>query len=66
MHERNVAPVADGMQRGCGLRQMFANDADIANLPIGQAELEMGQADRARIMCQLRLFERPCVKRDRA
>ena len=50
MHHRQVPPVADGVERGRGLRQVLSDDAGIANLPVAEAELEVRESDGPRVV----------------
>jgi hypothetical protein len=64
MHERNVAAVSRRVERGCRFGEVLSQDADVAHLSIAQPELEMGEADRARIVRELGLLERPGMQGD--
>ena len=64
MDERQVAPIAGGVQGGCRLADVLANDRHLADLPIALTELIVGQPDGARVVRQLGLLERAAVERD--
>ncbi len=66
VNEREVAAIAGGVQRRGGLCQMFANDAGIADLLVAERQLVVCETDRARIVRELGVLERTCVKSDRA
>jgi hypothetical protein len=63
---REMASVADSVQSGCGLRQMFANDGGVTNLAIAKAEFEVGKTDGARVVRSFRRVERLGQERDAA
>ena len=54
VHEREVATIASGMQRGSGLGQMLANDAGIADLLVAERKLVVREADGARSRARAR------------
>ena len=58
VHHRQVPPVADGMEGRRRLRQMLADDARVADLPVAEAQLEMRQTNRPRIVGTLGGLER--------
>ena len=58
VHHRQVPPVADGMERRRRLRQMLADDARVAHLPVAEAQLEVRQTNRPRIVGTLGGLER--------
>ena len=66
MYEREMPPVAGGEQRRGRLRDVFADDRDVADLPIALTELVVGEPDGARIVSDLGLLEGPTVMGDRA
>ena len=66
LHERQVAAVAGGVQRGGGLRDVLADDGDVADLAVALAELVVGEADRQRVVGDLGLAQRAAVQGDRA
>ena len=66
MHERQMATVACGVQRGRGLCQVVAHDARLPDLPVAMRELVMCEADCARIVCKFGVLERARVQRDGA
>ena len=65
MHHREVALVAGGVQRGGGFGNVLAHDGHVADLPIALAEIEVGEADRARVVRDLGLLQGAVVQRDR-
>ena len=65
MNERQVTPVANGVKCGGGFRQVFANDAGIADLFVAERELVVRKANRSRVMRQLGMLECARVQRDR-
>ena len=50
MHHREVPPIAGGVERRRGLRDVLADDGRVADLPVAEAELVVGEADGARIV----------------
>src|SRR4029079_9550334 len=48
---------AGGVQGGCGLGDVLADDGQIADLAVTQAKLIMGEPDRARLVGTLRLIQ---------
>ncbi len=50
VHHRQVPPVANGVKRRCCLGEVLADDRHVADLAIAEAQLEVGQADGARIV----------------
>ena len=66
MHEREVAPVAGGVQRGRGFGEVLANDAGVADLLVAEGELVVGEADGARIVRELGVLQRAGVQGDGA
>jgi hypothetical protein len=50
VHHRQVAPIANGVQRRGRLRQVLADDSGVANLPIAEAQFEMRQTDGTRVV----------------
>ena len=65
MHHREVAPVAGGVQRGGGFGDVLAHDRHVADLPVALAEIEVGEADRARVVGDLGLLQGAVVERNR-
>ena len=64
MHHREVTPVAGGMQRGGGFGDMLPHDSHVADLPVTLSEIEVGEADRSRVVCNLGLFQRAVMERN--
>ena len=54
------------MQRGGGFGDVLADDRHVADLAIALAEIEMREADGARVVRDLRLLQRAVVQRDGA
>ena len=61
-----MTSIACGVKRRCGLGQMFANDARIADLLVTERELVMREADRPRFVGELGVLQGAGVQRDRA
>ena len=57
--------VAGGVQRGRGFGDVLAHDGHVADLPVALAEIEVGEADRARVVGDLGLLQGAVVQRDR-
>ena len=66
MDHREVASIAGGVQGGGGFGDVFADDGHVADLAVALAEIEVREADGARIVRDLRLFQGAVVQRDRA
>ena len=66
VHQREVAPIAGGVQRRGGLRDVLADDGHVADLPVAEPELVVGEADGARVVRALRLLQRLGEERDAA
>ena len=66
VHEREVAPIAGGVQRRGRLGDVLAHDRDVADLAVALAELVVGEADGARVVRDLGLLQRAAVQRDGA
>ena len=66
MHHRQMPAIADGVQSRRRLRQVLADDRRVANLPVTEAELEVGEADRPRIVGTLGRLEGSGKKGDPA
>src|SRR5262245_64314008 len=64
--QRKMAPIAGGVQRGPGFGDVLANNRAVTDLAITLPEFVMGEADGARVVRRLGLFQRPAVKGDRA
>ena len=47
MHQREVTPVAGGVQRRGGFGQVFAEDAGVADLLVAEGQLVVGEPDGA-------------------
>ena len=60
MDEREVPLVSGGVKRRCGLGDVIADDRRVADLPVAQPQLVVGQADRPGIVRALGLLERAC------
>jgi hypothetical protein len=58
MHHREMPPVAGGVEGGGGVADVLTDDRGIADLPVAQAKLVVGQPDGPRIMSTLGLLER--------
>ena len=56
--EREVAAVAGRVQRRRRLRDVLADDRRVADVAVAEAELVVGEADRARVVRALRLLQR--------
>ena len=63
---REVPAVARRVQRRRRLRDVLADDRRVADLPVAEAELVVGEADRARVVRALRLLQRAGQERDAA
>ena len=57
--QREVAPIAGGVQRRGGLRDVLADDGGVADLAVAVPELVVGEADGARVVGALGLLQRP-------
>ena len=66
MHQREVSPVAGGVQRGRGLGDVLADDRGVADLGVAERQLVVGEADGARVVGDLRVLQRASVQGDRA
>ena len=66
MHEREVTPVAGGVQRRRRLGEMVADDARVADLLVAERQLVVGEANGARIVRELGVLQRARVQRDGA
>ena len=66
VHHGEVAPVAGGVQRRGGLGNVFADDGHVADLAVALPEIEVGEADGARVVGDFGLLEGAVVQRDRA
>ena len=64
--EREVTPVAGGVERRSGFRQVVADDAGVADLLVAERQLVVGEADGARVVRELGVLQRARVQRDRA
>ena len=63
---REVPPVAGGVQRRGGFGDVLADDRHVADLAVALAEIEVGEADGARVVRDLGLLQRAVVQRDGA
>ena len=66
VNQSEVPPVAGGVQRGGGLRDVLTEDREVADLPIALAELVVGQADGGRVVGGLRVLQRTDEETDGA
>ena len=66
MEERQVPPIARGMERGRGFGDVLANDRGVANLFVTEPELIVGEADGLGVVRKLGLTKRPADERDGA
>ena len=66
VHHGEVAPVAGGVQRRGGFGDVLADDGHVADLPITLAEIEVGEADGARVVGDFGLLEGAVVQGDGA
>src|SRR5690349_80911 len=66
MDEREMTPIAGGVQRRRGFGEMVANNAGVADLFVTKRELVVGETNGARVVGELRVFQRPHVQRNRA
>ena len=57
--EREMTAIAGGVQRGRGFGEVLAHDARIADLLVGEGQLVVREADRARVVRQFGVLERP-------
>ncbi len=64
--QREMTPVAGGVQRRRRFRDVLADDGDVADLAIALAELVVREPDAARVVGRVGLFQRAAVHRDRA
>src|SRR5712691_12209061 len=60
-----MAAIACGVQRRGGLRDMFSDDDDVADLAVTLAELVVRQTDRARVVGGVGLLQGAAVERNR-
>ena len=66
VHHREVTPVAGGVQRGGRAGDVLADDGHVADLPVAEPELVVGEPDGARIVRALGLLQRLRQERDAA
>ena len=66
MHHREMAAIAGGMQRRGGLGDVFADDGHVADLAVTLPEIEVGEADGARVVGDFGVLEGPVMQGDRA
>ena len=64
--QREVAPIAGGVQRRGRLRDVLADDGGVADVAVAETELVVGEADGARVVGALGLLERAAEERDAA
>ena len=64
--QREVAPIAGGVERRDRLADLLADDRRVADLPVADAQLVVREADGARVVRELGLLQRAAVERDRA
>ena len=66
VHEREMAAVAGGVERRGRFGDVLTHNRVVADLPVAERQLVVGQADGARVVRDLRLLERAAVKGDGA
>ena len=66
VHHGEVATVAGGVQRRGSLGNVLADDGHVADLAITLPEIEVGEADGARVVGDFGLLERAVMQGDRA
>ena len=66
VHLRQVPAIAGGVKRGGGLGEVLADDGVVADLQVAVDELEVGEADAARVVRRLGVLEGAAVQRDGA
>ena len=66
VEERQIPPIARGMQRGRGLGDVLANDRRVAHLLVTESQLIMREADGLGVVRKLGLAKRPADQRDGA
>ena len=66
VHEREVPPIAGGVQRRGRFGDVLADDRGVADLAVALAELVVGEADGARVVRGLGVLQRAAVERDGA
>ena len=64
MNQRQTAAVPGGVERRGCLRDVLADDREVADPAVALAELVVRQADRPRVVRDLRLLERASVEAD--
>src|SRR6185369_15049434 len=64
VHEREVAAIAGGVERGGGLGDVLAHDRDVADLAVAAAQLVMREADGARLVGAFGLLQRAALEGD--
>ena len=64
MHERQVTPVARGVQGRRRLGDVLANDGEVADLSVALSQLVAGEPDGAGVVGDLCVLERPGLERD--
>ena len=60
MHQREVALVADGVQRGRGFAEVFGHGRRVADQLVAAGQLEVGEADGAKVVRLFGLLQRAC------
>ena len=66
VQEGEVAPIAGGVQRRRGLRDVLADDRRVADLLVAEPELVVREADRLGVVRLLRVPQRAAEQRDGA
>ena len=60
-----MPPIAGGVQGRRGFGDVLAHDGGVADLPVALSEIEVGEADGARVVGDFGLLQRAIVQRDR-
>ena len=66
MQQREIAPIACGVQRRRGFGDVLSDDSGVADLFVAVAELVVGESDRLGVVCLLGVSQRAAEQRDRA
>jgi len=66
MDQREIPPVADRVQRRGRLGEVLAHCGRVSDLLVAARELEVREADGARVMGRLRETDGPLMECDRA
>ena len=64
LHERQVPAIAGGMESGCRLADVLADDRGVAHFGVAERQFVMGEAHRPRVVRGLRVLEGPSVQGD--